>query len=679
MNHTELHNLNFFSWMQELGQTELRINEKLAFEKLSQEWPISEEKFVLLKPLLPKHWQFRGPYGEVICFEMSYFPEFKNGRVEQMLVILTDQTEINRLKIVENELKELEAQGLVRILEVRKCRSEFASVYRDDFNRMISEIQKACSEKNRDEVKKCLLSIKGNSRIAGFSKLASIACEFEEKLGSEWAKSSDPFEVICIEIENEWSEIEELLSTMVLKKNKASDQGDKDLTLHLRKRISRLQNNLNIKNPNEIDLTDRHRIQWAIERLNCTPKEELVSFIEEQIKLLKLTTGLSPEVEIQIDEIYLDSARKGILQDCIMYILNNCFVHGLESPEERSKQGKSEQGRVSISIRLVHGDILLTIEDDGRGFSIPLIRERAMQLSLLPFDQIMAMPEDKIIQLIFEFEFLTGDLTADVVGRGIGLSKVREKLFEMKGEISAQARSPHGARFLLSMSRLGDTQSRALTRLQTFAEQFRSLAENCLGISPRLTGDARAFLAIDTQVTLSALICQLAHFGFEKIVDLEIVIKAPGTMQISCRRASAPVSTAEMFTEFQLADFVSKINLQRNRFDVVTREDTMRIVTSSYITSNSLPKIGVYGNSRIAAGIREPLFTMLLTEAKTLGIALDFEYGNFPDSEVFFIADSETNIKCIFTFEDTPAQIEEKLLSFLSKKFKLDSWYRHSS
>ena len=76
------------------------------------------------------------------------------------------------------------------------------------------------------------------------------------------------------------------------------------------------------------------------------------------------------EVAFDIDgkEIELDRGILEQLSDPLVHILRNAVDHGLETGADRQASGKNEQGRIRLSVSREKDLVVVTIEDDGRGF-----------------------------------------------------------------------------------------------------------------------------------------------------------------------------------------------------------------------------------------------------------------------------------------------------------------------
>lgn len=57
------------------------------------------------------------------------------------------------------------------------------------------------------------------------------------------------------------------------------------------------------------------------------------------------------------------------LIDLLIYIVRNVVDYGIEDKEERLKKGKGVIGNVYISVKNSGFEVVISIEDDGRGLN----------------------------------------------------------------------------------------------------------------------------------------------------------------------------------------------------------------------------------------------------------------------------------------------------------------------
>ena len=58
-----------------------------------------------------------------------------------------------------------------------------------------------------------------------------------------------------------------------------------------------------------------------------------------------------PEIKIKNDGKHFPKELATILSDAIVHCINNSLVHGLESPLDRKKAGKTARGSITIEIQ----------------------------------------------------------------------------------------------------------------------------------------------------------------------------------------------------------------------------------------------------------------------------------------------------------------------------------------
>jgi len=100
----------------------------------------------------------------------------------------------------------------------------------------------------------------------------------------------------------------------------------------------------------------------------------------------------------------------------LTHLVRNAIAHGIELPEERTKKGKLEVGRIIIRSYVQGNELFLEIEDDGRGLEFEKIKQKAIEKGLGNLK-----PEE----VIFVPGFSTKDKADETAGRGIGLDVVK--------------------------------------------------------------------------------------------------------------------------------------------------------------------------------------------------------------------------------------------------------------
>ena len=115
--------------------------------------------------------------------------------------------------------------------------------------------------------------------------------------------------------------------------------------------------------------------------------------------------------------------------------MRNAIDHGIETKDERIAEGKSPVGRILLSAKQDDNKVIIDVIDDGRGFNLEKIKDRAVSRGFLTKDDIDSMTDEAIMNIIFWPGFTTGDSITSVSGRGIGLDVVKTKISQLNGKV----------------------------------------------------------------------------------------------------------------------------------------------------------------------------------------------------------------------------------------------------
>jgi two-component system chemotaxis sensor kinase CheA len=148
--------------------------------------------------------------------------------------------------------------------------------------------------------------------------------------------------------------------------------------------------------------------------------------------------------ETEVDKNVIDR-----IGDPLVHMIRNSVDHGLETAQERVAAGKSAQGTVWLSARQEGGEIIVSIEDDGRGLNAGAIHARALERGLI--DPDAELTDTDLHQLIFEPGFSTAETVSAVSGRGVGMDAVKTTIDNLGGSIDVLSRPGFGTRIMLRL------------------------------------------------------------------------------------------------------------------------------------------------------------------------------------------------------------------------------------
>lgn len=169
------------------------------------------------------------------------------------------------------------------------------------------------------------------------------------------------------------------------------------------------------------------------------------------IRDLARSSGKEITFSIKGAEIELDRSILDLIGDPLSHLLRNSVDHGIESPQERTGQGKPPAGRISIAVSREKDQVEIRIDDDGRGMNPEKIAAAAVAKGFLPKEKLTGLSADEKLLLICHPGFSTAEKVTEISGRGVGLDVVRTAIQSMGGSLAILTESSAGTSFLLRL------------------------------------------------------------------------------------------------------------------------------------------------------------------------------------------------------------------------------------
>ncbi|MFZ5452543.1 MAG: chemotaxis protein CheA [Thermodesulfobacteriota bacterium] len=146
-----------------------------------------------------------------------------------------------------------------------------------------------------------------------------------------------------------------------------------------------------------------------------------------------ITTG----AETELDKTVLER-----LNDPLVHLLRNSVDHGIEPPEARLQANKPKRGRISLSASHAGAQVLIQVQDDGRGLDHEAIRAKAVALGwLAPEAEIT---DKELFAFIMCPGFSTAKAITSVSGRGVGMDVVKKAIEALRGTIEIDSHKGAG-------------------------------------------------------------------------------------------------------------------------------------------------------------------------------------------------------------------------------------------
>lgn len=181
--------------------------------------------------------------------------------------------------------------------------------------------------------------------------------------------------------------------------------------------------------------------------LRMVPLRSLFYRLERAARDLARESKKQIRFEISGEETEIDRNVVEALHDPLVHLLRNAVDHGIEEEAVRLEAGKPAEGHIVLRAFHTSGQVIIEIQDDGRGLDRKKILRRAVEKGWITPDS--QPDENELIKFIFQPGFSTKETVTEVSGRGVGLDVVKRNLEKLHGWIEVDSRLEAGCRFAL--------------------------------------------------------------------------------------------------------------------------------------------------------------------------------------------------------------------------------------
>ena len=191
--------------------------------------------------------------------------------------------------------------------------------------------------------------------------------------------------------------------------------------------------------------------QETVLQTRMQPVGNLFNKFPRLVRDLSRQLGKQLELRIEGAEIELDKTILDALADPLTHLVRNACDHGIESTEERERNGKPPLGTLQLTASHLGDQIWITIQDNGRGIDRDRIRRKALEQRLRTPEELARLDDRDLLALILLPGFSTAAQVTDVSGRGVGMDVVKTNVTRLGGGIDIDSRPGAGTTFTLRL------------------------------------------------------------------------------------------------------------------------------------------------------------------------------------------------------------------------------------
>jgi len=326
--------------------------------------------------------------------------------------------DLDRLKLLNNLVAELVTQDNRYLLE-HKQQVESIEVIKELYDRLkqINHNFHSClhqlnlSQQKNNKITSCFIDLSENKK--------------DRKLGSKQC-SYPKLEHLMENVAEELAHLGECIQDISL-----SNQGFHNILKTRQKTLKQLQTNL-------LDA-------------RMVPIGDLLNKFPRMVRDLCFKENKQIKLELRGTKTLIDRAFLEKLYDPLVHIIRNAIAHGIESPEVRKATGKPAEGTIKISCSYSGNQILIDIEDDGKGIDWEKVRNSIVENNLVSQQEAAAFSQQQLSQYLFSSGFSTAAEVTHLAGRGMGLSAVKLKINHLKGKLKVVSEPQKGTNFQIRL------------------------------------------------------------------------------------------------------------------------------------------------------------------------------------------------------------------------------------
>jgi chemotaxis protein histidine kinase CheA/ActR/RegA family two-component response regulator len=192
-------------------------------------------------------------------------------------------------------------------------------------------------------------------------------------------------------------------------------------------------------------------LQDEITMARMVEMDKLFQLFQRPVRDLTQSENKQVNMVVTGAETKIDKTIFEIISDPLMHMIRNAISHGIETAEERTKIGKDPTGSLILNARHEGNNIVLEVQDDGRGMDPVVLRKAAVDKGFLSSTEAQTLSDADAINLIFKPGFSTAAAVGKVSGRGVGMDVVSNQLAKINGRIEIKTEPRVGTKFVIRL------------------------------------------------------------------------------------------------------------------------------------------------------------------------------------------------------------------------------------
>jgi chemosensory pili system protein ChpA (sensor histidine kinase/response regulator) len=190
-------------------------------------------------------------------------------------------------------------------------------------------------------------------------------------------------------------------------------------------------------------------LQEGLMRSRMVPFSRMVPRLRRIIRQVSGELNKNVNLELRNIEGEMDRTILERMLPSFEHMLRNAVDHGIETEQERLAAKKPAAGNIRISLAREAGDVVIVLEDDGRGINLDAVRRKAIERGMMAADATLS--DREVLQFILQAGFSTAQAVTQISGRGVGLDVVASEIKTIGGSVDIESTHGRGTRFVIRL------------------------------------------------------------------------------------------------------------------------------------------------------------------------------------------------------------------------------------
>lgn len=212
------------------------------------------------------------------------------------------------------------------------------------------------------------------------------------------------------------------------------DDGSTGLAVELSKTVKILEKRL-------------YELQQGVLETRMVPLGQVFDKLSRTVRKLGREMGKDVEFIVSGGGTELDKLIVEELANPLLHIIRNSLDHGIEPPEERRRAGKIEKGTIKVSAYQEGKNVVVSVEDDGKGIDHEMVLRKAVEQGLA--EKGAALRREQILDFMFLPGFSTKEEVSEISGRGVGMDVVKKNITDLSGMVEIETEKGKGTKVIL--------------------------------------------------------------------------------------------------------------------------------------------------------------------------------------------------------------------------------------